>query len=647
MVVFLLLSWVTVVVPAGSVFTTVTTNPGNSFSAEASFCDGASPIWLTGFESGVVSAAGAAANPASSLFNTVTGGPVITEVSRSGNYALRVSKNGGSSTYAAKTNLGGGGVVTMRLAVRFGALPTANQTELVKIDIGTGGDAILGYNNTAPKQFSLGYSGGTAQVGPAAGLAANQWYRIDLRVDVSADPHTIDWQIDDVAMPQATIAQAADTFAGTINLGSTVSADSYFVTYDDVLVSAASADYPVGEGRILPLVPDSYVGADDATPAYLKETDGSTDLSATSHRLLDETPMNATADYVRQNTGSATDYWAEFGFSDVTRATCINGVSAVAALHSAGTTANNVRTAIRTGGAERPVHSGDSVATAGVQYRSAVIGSVDGAWDAAELSAATARIGYFRAGGSVPHWDGLRLEYDQVPTAAGAYAAVVLADNPASYWRLGEGGSTGTAAAAAGPYTGTYLNSPTIAVGGAVGDGNTAVALDGTNDTISFGNVYDFTGTAGFSAEAWVRPTTNALAETSGFSVFDTNSTGGGTGGWALRYTCASCGPPSRLRGVRAAVAEGTIPLEDYQWHHVVMTYDGADLRIYLNGALQATQTTSTAVAGVTDPLVLGRHYSTDSSGQIFLRARVDEVAIYTAALDPARILAHYAAGRP
>jgi hypothetical protein len=646
--ILLLVGWLaTAATPSESTFTAVTTNPGNSFSAAITFCPSVSPIWLTGFESGVVSAAGAAANPASSLFNSVVGGPTINETSRSGNYSLRVSKNTGSSTYVSKTSLGGGSAVTMRLAVRLGSLPAANQAEFVKIDIGTGGDAILGYNNTAPRQFTLGYVGGTQQLGPAAGLVVGQWYRIDLRVDVTTDPHTIDWQVDGVAMSQATISQAADTFAGAINLGSTVNADNYFVTYDDILVSATAADYPIGEGRILPLVPDSYVTKNDFATAYLKETNGTTDLSSTTYQLLDETPMSNNSDYVQQTTGSATDYWAEFGFQDVTRTTCINGVSAVAALHSAGTSANNVRTAIRTGGVERLVHSGDSVATAGLQYRSAVVASVDGSWDSSEISAVTARIGYHRAAGSVPYWDGLRLEYDQAPNAASVYANVVLADNPASYWRLGETGSSGTAGAAAGAPTGNYVNSPIIGVGGAVGDLNTSVVLDGSNDFINFGNIYDFTATAGFTAEAWVRPTVNASTETSGFSVFDTNSASNGTGGWTLRYTCATCTPLGRLLGARGVSVQSGTTLQDYQWYHVALTYDGADLRLYVNGALEATQATTAAVAGGTDPFVIGRHYSTDTLGLVYLKARVDEAAIYNVALGPARIQAHYAAGRP
>jgi hypothetical protein len=639
-----LLTWMVVATSTGSVFTGVTTNPGNSFAAAPQFCRGASPVWLTGFESGVISKAGATANPAASLVNTITGTVSIVEVSRSGNYSLRVSKSS-SADFVAKSNLGGGTVITMRLAIRFSVLPTADQAELLKIDIGTGGDAVLGFNFAA-KKFTVGFAGGTAQSGPASALVDALWYRIDLRVNVAADPHVIDWQVDGEPMPQASAAGGADTFAGTVNLGSTVSGDGFGALYDDVLVSLAAADYPVGDGRILSLVPDTYLGKNDFTPAYLKDDTG-TDLSAASHQLLDETPMNNTTDYVRQDIGSATDYWAEFGFDDVTRASCINGVSAVVALHSAGTVANSVRTAILTDGNERLVHSGDSVATAAGQYRSAIIASADGSWDAAELTAVTARIGYYRVGGSVPYWDGLRLEYDQAPNAASVYANVVLADNPAGYWRLGEAVSAGTAAASAGAATGTYINSPGRGVGGAVGDADAAVSLDGAARYVAFGNIHDFAGTASFTAEAWIRPTTNALAEPTGFSVFSTSSLSDGSGGWSMRYTCNSCGPANKLRVDRGVLSHGTATLSDYRWYHVVMTYDGIDLRSYVNGALQATQPTAVAVVGNADPLVVGRHYSTSTLVPVYLDARVDEAAIYTSALDPTRIQAHYNAGRP
>jgi hypothetical protein len=642
-------------VPVGAVFTGLTTNPGNSFSAAVASCDSVSPVWLTGFESGAISAAGAAVTPAASLLNTATASATAdTTVTRSGNYAMQIVKAAAAGHYVSKTNLGGGAVVTMRLAFRFQtALPGANQTELAKIDISTGGDVILGYNNTAPKTFTLGHVGGTAQSGPAGGLIINNWYRLDLRVNVAASPHTIDWQIDGVPQTQAIIAQGADTFAGNVFLGSTVNADVFTAHYDDVLVSLTSADYPIGDGQTLPLVPNSYVGKTDFTPAYLKETSSATDLSATSYQMLDETPMSGIGDWVQQTTGSATPYWAEFGFENVTRTACVNGVSAVAALHSAGTTANSVQTAIHTGGATRFIHAAGSVATAAVQYRSAVIASIDGTWDAAELTAATARVGYRLGAGSVPYWDGVRLEYDQVPNAASGYANVVLADSPASYWRLGDRGSTATASA--GAATGTYTNNPNRSVGGAVGDTNTAVSFDGTNDYINFGDIYDFAGRVNFTAEAWIRPIPSANGEP-GYGVISNIVDNTNGRGWSFTYGCPACAGANKLRfflldvnGSGDSSHIGTTVLTHHRWYHVAAVFDGTNTRIYLNGVLETATPWTRVLPAQSSPLLVGTvSEDVDLGGYIgFHKGTIDEVAIYSTALDATRILAHYNAGKP
>src|SRR5215204_2208436 len=67
----------------------------------------------------------------------------------------------------------------------------------------------------------------------------------------------------------------------------------------------------------------------------------------------------------------------------------------------------------------------------------------------------------------------------------GDYADNVLADSPASYWRLGE--SSGTVAAdAAGNNPGVYTGGVTLGVpGGLANDLNTSASFDGVNDSVA------------------------------------------------------------------------------------------------------------------------------------------------------------------
>jgi hypothetical protein len=89
-----------------------------------------------------------------------------------------------------------------------------------------------------------------------------------------------------------------------------------------------------------------------------------TAIDANSWQRLDEVPMTSNADYVRQQTNSATSY-VELGLQDMT-ATC-SEVSAVLAYHAAGTAADIGKTSIFDGPTESVVFRGDMSQTA-LQY---------------------------------------------------------------------------------------------------------------------------------------------------------------------------------------------------------------------------------------------------------------------------------------
>jgi hypothetical protein len=82
--------------------------------------------------------------------------------------------------------------------------------------------------------------------------------------------------------------------------------------------------------------------------------------------------------------------------------------------------------------------------------------------------------------------------------------------------------------------------------------------------------------------------------------------------------------------------------LQPNTWYHVAVTYDGTNLRMYLNGVLQHTAASSRSLANTAAALTVDNVAST---GQPF-NGRLDEVAVYTSALPQARIQAHYDAGR-
>src|SRR5207245_10210246 len=75
-------------------------------------------------------------------------------------------------------------------------------------------------------------------------------------------------------------------------------------------------------------------------------------------------------------------------------------------------------------------------------------------------------------------------------------------------------------------------------------------------------------------------------------------------------------------------------------WSHVVGTFDGTTLRLYVNGALAASAAAAGPLSTGSGPAFIGR------LGQSLypFQGSIDEVAVLPGALPPDRVLAHYLA---
>ena len=156
-----------------------------------------------------------------------------------------------------------------------------------------------------------------------------------------------------------------------------------------------------------------------------------------------------------------------------------------------------------------------------------------------------------------------------------------------------------------------------------------ALTFDGTTSMVSVPDSASLGLAPGMTLEAWVRPTAGGGVRT----VVGKERTGGLA--FAL-FSSTSAGPPvgiASLDGTEVAVA-GTAALPTSAWSHLALTYDGAALRLYLNG----TQVGSTPATGAlplnSGPLRLG---GTAVSGQRFA-GQLDEVRVYDRGLSAAEI---------
>ncbi len=219
-----------------------------------------------------------------------------------------------------------------------------------------------------------------------------------------------------------------------------------------------------------------------------------------------------------------------------------------------------------------------------------------------------------------------------VTTAAVAsYRDEVLADGPLGYWRLGESGGT-TAASETATHPGVYMNGVTLGRPGAItGDPSAGAGLDGIDDAVRVPSSAALGPTAGLSLEAWVDP--GAATGTSTILRKDAQ--------YLLRLT-PSGNLVFRLWKGSETTEFTTAPnlVRPGRYHHVVATWDGVEMALYVNATRRGTTELSGPISSGASSLYVGA----SSGAYDWLKADIDEVAVYGEALSARRVAAHFAA---
>ena len=160
------------------------------------------------------------------------------------------------------------------------------------------------------------------------------------------------------------------------------------------------------------------------------------------------------------------------------------------------------------------------------------------------------------------------------------------------------------------------------------GDTDTSVSFNNGRSTIGYATWQDLT--TAFSVEAIVKTTATGtrdiILRDSGVSgrVFQLRQNGAN-----LEFV--------KISG-SIVTASQACSLNDGNWHHVVATYDGSDIRLYNNGTLLGSPTAAPGSLTGNSPIVIANGINAGWIGQI------DEVAYYNTVLSGTRIAAHYAA---
>jgi hypothetical protein len=108
-----------------------------------------------------------------------------------------------------------------------------------------------------------------------------------------------------------------------------------------------------------------------------------------------------------------------------------------------------------------------------------------------------------------------------------------------------------------------------------------ALSFDGVDDVVTVGDVWDFAGTAAFTVEFWIKLT----VETADHRHILGKLTGAGDGWQVVKEPNESVHFNRRLStDSNVTVNTGVLSLDTL--YHVACTFDGSNIRIYLNGAL-------------------------------------------------------------
>jgi signal peptidase len=382
-----------------------TSGNSNEASATASTCPTTTPSgvsWINGFETGRI-ITGNAKSPFFSGANTANV-TADSAVKRYGTYSLKINANN-LATNAWSIAQANSNVGVMHFAVRLASLPSSD-VQLAQIGPTSGNVLSFGYQ-AATQKLGIQFTGGA--VGSASStVIAGQWYVIDIKVDMTSTTlWSASWQLNGAAQTGATRSATAQGLAGYTYLGSTFAA-TYTANYDDVALSFTGADYPLRDAKVL-LAKPSVMGTNN-TPTNFQNNDN-TAINANSYLRVDDIPMSASTDFVKQVTLSSSSY-IEFGFEN-TAETCVSLVQGTLMYDPQNSSlAANGKTSIFSGATERVIYSGSMTGTTTTQYIISSMAAPPGTtWSPTLLNALLMRIGYSTDATPNPRWDALAIEY--------------------------------------------------------------------------------------------------------------------------------------------------------------------------------------------------------------------------------------------
>lgn len=205
----------------------------------------------------------------------------------------------------------------------------------------------------------------------------------------------------------------------------------------------------------------------------------------------------------------------------------------------------------------------------------------------------------------------------------------VLTDSPKLWLRLDEAAGVNASDSSGLLHHGSYKNAPTLGVTGAMA-GDTGITLNGSTQYVEVPDHADLDLGDVFTIEAIVKRTGDFLNQT---------IVGKGSGAYQLRIE-EDDNKLQLLKQDTAIISYGPAVPADGKWHHVVATKNGSTVTLYVDGVESHSGGGAQTCTNTATALRVGAK----ASGSEALTGSVDEVAVYSTALNSTRIQAHYKA---
>lgn len=215
------------------------------------------------------------------------------------------------------------------------------------------------------------------------------------------------------------------------------------------------------------------------------------------------------------------------------------------------------------------------------------------------------------------------------------YSAAVIADGALSYWKCDDTSNPavdakGVANASETRTNFTTWNSPGGVKNGFVKTGSFC-ALQ-----ISSTSLYQFTGTASFTWECWVKHHPDKI------QLLMFTDTGSTNGIQIKNREWYSSAPVLRRQ---SKTVDSSVSVVSGAWNHIVATYDGATLRLYVNGQAAGSIAATDSVVASSRFTFCNEVGGWDLSDPGNRNPGMDEVAVYSNVLTAAQIAEHYRLG--